>query len=115
MRDCKPVSRRDWMMLLLAYEGAPDGLHPVHVQKALFLLAHDEELGLDAAEAYEFVPYNYGPMSKQIYADLDQLSGDGMIGRVPVEGQSWALFQVTQAGLDAARELVDDMTERDVP
>ena len=109
------VSRRDWLVLLLAYEGAPDGLHPVRVQKSLFLLAQDDEVGLDAGEAYEFVPYNYGPMSKQVYADLDELAAEGMIRRVPVEGQSWTLFQATPKGLESAQRLVDAMTESDVP
>lgn len=109
------MSRRDWLVLLLAYEGAPDGLHPVRVQKSLFLLAQDVELGLDAGETYEFVPYNYGPMSKQIYADLDELAADGLIRRVPVEGQTWTLFQATPRGLHTAQQLVDAMTERDIP
>ena len=109
------MSRRDWLVLLLAYKGAPEGLHPVRVQKSLFLLAQDDELGLDAGEAYEFVPYNYGPMSKQIYADLDELAAEGLIRRVPVEGQSWTLFQATPRGLQTAQQLVDAMAERDLP
>jgi hypothetical protein len=109
------MSRRDWLILLLAYEGAPDGLHPVRVQKSLFLLAQDDDLGLDAGEAYEFVPYSYGPMSKQIYADLDQFAADGLIRRVPVEGQSWTLLQATPVGLEAAQQLVDGMAARDIP
>lgn len=109
------MSRRDWLLLLLAFEGAPDGLHPVRVQKSLFLLAHDAEIGLDPDEAYEFVPYNYGPMSKQVYADLDELEADELIRRVPVEGQSWTLFRTSPQGLNAAQQLVDDMRPDDVP
>lgn len=109
------MSRRDWLLLLLAFEGAPDGLHPVRVQKGLFLLAHDPELGLDSDEAYEFVPYNYGPMSKQVYADLDELEAEGLIRHVPVEGQSWTLFRASPQGLEAAERLVDDMRPEDVP
>jgi hypothetical protein len=109
------MSRRDWLLLLLAYEGAPDGLHPVRVQTSVFLLAHDDQLGLDAGEAYEFVPYNYGPMSKQVYADLDQLAGEGLIRRVPVQGQSWTLFQTTPKGLEVAQRLVDAMAAGEIP
>jgi hypothetical protein len=109
------VSRRGWLLLLLAFEGAPDGLHPVRVQKSMFLLAEDPQLDLPAGEGYEFVPYNYGPMSKSIYADLDELEAQALIRRVPVEGQSWTLFQATPKGLEAAQGLVDGMVGRDIP
>jgi uncharacterized protein len=109
------VSRRDWLLLLLAFEGAPDGLHPVRVQMSLFLLAHDAELGLDPDEAYEFVPYNYGPMSKQVYADLDELETAGFIRRMTVEGQTWTLLRASPQGLTAATHLVEELRTEDVP
>lgn len=109
------VSRRDWLLLLLAYEGAPDGLDPVRVQKSMFLLR--EEAGDDLApdETYEFVPYNYGPMSKPIYADLDGLVAEGLAQKVPVKEQSWSLFRATANGLAKAERLVNGMSARDMP
>jgi DNA-binding PadR family transcriptional regulator len=109
------VSRREWLLLLLAFEGAPDGLHPVRVQNSMFLVAEDSELDLAPDERYEFVPYNFGPMSKQIYADLEELKAEGLIRRVPVEGQSWTLFQATPRGLEAAQRLVEAMSACDIP
>jgi hypothetical protein len=109
------MTRRDWLLLLLAYEGAPDGLHPVRVQKSMFLLAEDTELAFEPGERYDFVPYNYGPMSKQLYADLDELEADGLIRRVAVESQSWTLVRASPNGLAAATRLVDGITAHDIP
>jgi hypothetical protein len=47
--------------------------------------------------------------------DLDELAAEDLIRRVPVEGQSWTLFQPTSRGLQTAQQLVDAMTERDIP
>jgi hypothetical protein len=109
------VTRPEWLLLLLAYEGSPDGLHPVRVQKSMFLLAQDPETTLGPDERYQFVPYNYGPMSKQIYADLDELVDEGLIRPGPVEGQTWTIYKASPNGLLAAQRLVDDMEARDIP
>ena len=55
------MTRRDWLLLLVARHADARGLEPVRVQKALFL--HAREGGVPARERYWFVPYNYGPMS----------------------------------------------------
>jgi len=81
----------------------------------MFLLAEDPELSLAPEERYGFVPYNYGPMSKDLYADLDVLQTEGLVRRVAVEGQSWTLFRASPNGLDAAKRLVDGMSARDIP
>lgn len=36
MRD---LSKRDWLLILLAYRGAPEALDPVRTQLAMFLFA----------------------------------------------------------------------------
>ena len=113
--EAAAVSRRDWLLLLLAFEGAPDGLHPVRVQKSLFLLAHDAELGLDPDEAYEFAPYNYGPMSKQVYADLDELEADGLIRRVPGRRAELDAVPRLPSGLTAATAADRRHAPEDVP
>ena len=109
------MSRRDWLLLLLAYEGAPDGLDPIRVQKSMFLLREDPDTDFPADEAYDFVPYNYGPMSKAIYGDLDALIADGFAATEPVRGQSWPLFRATPNGLLEAGRLVESMRASDIP
>lgn len=96
---------RERLLLFIALDGAPLGLDPIRLQKGMFLFAMDG--ATDPAEAYEFVPYNYGPMSAQIYRDLERLSKDDLVEAVTVEGQSWARYSTTEQGLIAARGLLD--------
>lgn len=109
------MNRRDWLLLLLAYQGAPDGLDPVRIHKGLFLLREDPAAAPAPAEAYEFIPYNFGPMSKQVYADLDALVAEGLASAKRVEGQSWALFRATPRGLRRAEQVVEQMGSSDIP
>jgi uncharacterized protein YwgA len=103
------MTRRDWLLLLLAYRGAPDGLDPVRVQKSLFLLSKEAGDHLGAGEAYDFVAYNYGPMSKDIYTDLDDLVDSGLARREPVEGQNWSRVKTSPQGLLEAEKLVKNL------
>jgi uncharacterized protein len=92
------------LLLFVALDGAPAGLDPIRLQKGMFLFARDEESLED--ECYEFVPYNYGPMSKAIYKDLDRLESEGLVEAVPVDGQSWARYVATEKGLTQARDML---------
>ena len=65
-----------------------------------------QESGADAGDKYIFVPYNYGPMSAQIYSDLEQLVAEGLVAEKPVEGQSWVRYAPTEKGLEAGRRLL---------
>ena len=98
------MTRSDWLLLLVALDAPPEGLEPVRVQKAMFLLAR--EGGIPPAERYWFVPYNYGPMSPRIYRDVDGLVRRGLLERVPVPGYAWGRIRATPAGAARAAELV---------
>ena len=78
----------------------------MRLQKGLFLDA--QESGAEAGEKYAFVPYNYGPMSAQIYSDLDELVSKKLVEEVPVEGQSWSRYIATDEGLQHGRELLSE-------
>jgi hypothetical protein len=97
------MTRRDWLLVLVAVDDDGDGLDPVRVQKGLFLLAH--EGGLPLAQRYRFVPYNYGPMSAGVYRDVDALVRRGVLERVPVPGYSWGRLRATAAGRERADAL----------
>ena len=90
------MTARDWLLLLIALDGAPAGLDPVRLQKGMFLLAQEGEL--PAGERYAFRPYNYGPMSPRLYRDLDGLVRRGLVERRPVPGYSWSRFAATERG-----------------
>jgi hypothetical protein len=80
----KPMTRRDWLLVLCAYEGAPSGLDPVRLQKGMFLFARTGVVPVH--EQYQFKPYDYGPMSSMIYRDLDELVTEGFLVRHSVAG-----------------------------
>lgn len=98
------VKARERLLLFLALDGAPEGLDPIRLQKGMFLFAQDQVSHED--ERYRFVPYNYGPMSTQIYKDLERLESEGHIEAISVEGQSWARYVATEKGLIQARDLL---------
>lgn len=98
------MKARDRLLLFVALDGAPRGLDPVRLQKGMFLDAEEGDVG--DGEKYAFVPYNYGPMSAQIYTDLEDLVSEGLVEAVPVKGQSWSRYVATEKGLVAGRGIL---------
>ena len=96
------MTRRDWLLLLL---GAPESvpLDPVRVQKSMFLFVHEDQLPV--GERYEFTPYDYGPFSSEIYADLDSLVAAGLAERLDTPGYTWKQFRASADGVARARGL----------
>jgi uncharacterized protein YwgA len=100
------MTRRDWLMLFISFEGAPRGLDPVRLQKGMFLFGQ-EVAEVPPDQKYTFRPYNYGPMSKAIYDDLDGLVADGLVETVPAEGQSWSRYRPTARGVELGKQLLE--------
>jgi uncharacterized protein YwgA len=98
------MQAQDRLLLFVALDGAPRGLDPVRLQKGMFLDAYEPDA--PKLGTYSFVPYNYGPMSAQIYTDLDDLVRVGMIEAVAVKGQSWSRYVATDKGLQAGKRLL---------
>ncbi len=96
----------DWLLLLLGFkgEGPSPALDPVRVQKGMFLLA--QEGGLPKAEAYTFRPYNWGPYSRALRNDLNQLVSQGYAHALDVPGYSWKRYGLTTAGAERARQIL---------
>jgi uncharacterized protein YwgA len=103
-----PMSRRDWLLILCAYQGAPAGLDPVRVQKGMFLFARTGQL--PAQERYEFRPYDYGPMSPTIYSDLDALAAEGLLEPHPVSGKQWSRYTATEKGRRTAEGRLEGLS-----
>jgi hypothetical protein len=104
------VTRKDWLLVLLALKGPAVGLDPIRVQKGMFLFAM--EGGAPSTEVYEFEPYNYGPMSRAVYVDLDALVAEGLVERVPVADQRWDRYRATPRGRERAQALVDGTADQ---
>jgi hypothetical protein len=98
-------------MLFISFEGAPDGLDPVRLQKGMFLF--ERETPRPPIEKYHFRAYNYGPMSRGIYTDVDSLVEEGLVEEVPVEGQSWCRYRPTSTGVRRGHELLNEGIETD--
>lgn len=99
---------RDWLVILCAYKGAPNGLDPVRVQKGMFLFARSGHV--PRPEQYGFRPYDYGPMSSAIYNDLDALVKKGLLEPHPVPGKSWFRYTATDQGRAAAGQCLEKLT-----
>src|SRR4051794_39044419 len=97
------VTRTDWLLLFICYEGAPEGLDPIRLQKGMFLFAQEAPVADD--EKCQFNPYNYGPMSTAIYTDLEWLLEEGLIEQASVEGQAWSRYRPTTRGIERAHRL----------
>lgn len=95
------VAREDWTLLVIA---ASDGLHPVQLQKALFLLGqrHPEvtENGF-----YEFHPVAGGDFSEQIYADAHALAKKGLVSIRFSDEDGSRRYQMKTPGAERAKNL----------
>ncbi len=93
-------------LLVFIGDAGPQELDPIRIQKGQFLIAMEAPREWLPAEArYTFEPYNYGPYSPRIYADLDRLEHKGYIRSEEVRGQSWRYYSLTPAGRRLSREL----------
>jgi hypothetical protein len=97
------IAPSDWLILFAAFEGAPDGLDPVRLQQGLFLFSRCP--GVPPRSKYAFEPGVYGPISDELYADLDRLVGERRLEAVPVKGAHWALYKPIAATFERARRI----------
>ena len=98
------MERDDWLLVAIG----EDMIEPVQVQKTMFMFAQETEV--PEAESYEFVPYNWGPCSFEIYTDLDDLIERGMVQRFPT-GLGWSSYGLTDEGkarAEGLREVADE-------
>ena len=88
------LSRSELLMMLLAAPG-PSGkpAEPVQgttrLQKLLFLLEHEAKLKPQGAD-FQFEPWKFGPVSKELYDDLEKLENLGFLESEPVSAPSTA-------------------------
>jgi hypothetical protein len=102
----------DWLLLLAAFEGAPDGLDPVRFQAGLFLFSRRPDP--PPRSKYAFEAGVYGPVSDGVYADLDRLTRDRLLEQVPVAGLHWSLYRPTDGGYVQARRILRHAEDQDL-
>src|SRR5258708_28546927 len=106
--------RNGWLLLLLARDAigasGPAELDPLRIQKGMFLLSKRGP----ARDLYQFRPYNWGPFSAEVYADLDDLTAQGYLNRSAVPGKTWSTYRVTSRGEETARSLATAAEPADI-
>ena len=99
------MSPKAWTLLAISVAGE-NGLSPVQIQKALFLLG--KELSADIGDGfYAFEPYNYGPFCKVIYGDAEDLADEGLVVVSSRTGMNrrYSHFTITPSGQQQAGEV----------
>jgi len=100
------MTRRDWVLLLLGLKSARRSpkLDPVRIQKGMFLFA--QEAAVQDKEKYAFEPLHYGPYSRELRRDVEDLVRQGLAEKRPVPGYTWSEYVLTPAGLGKATALL---------
>jgi hypothetical protein len=106
--DQMTISRRDWVLFLLALREASEPLDPVRIQSGMFVLSHDLDFG--GEQTYVFQLVDAAPYSPLVSADLEALEEDGLVARHMVAGYTWSEFTATPAGLERAELLIEHMS-----
>ncbi|MFH1087538.1 MAG: hypothetical protein V1737_03005 [Chloroflexota bacterium] len=97
------MTRKDYLLLLVAGDGSAPEIDPVRIMKGMFLFT--KQFGHNLAQSYTFQPYNFGPCSFEIYDDLRALVQEGLLQENEVQGKTWNFFRVTAKGRARADEI----------
>jgi len=89
------LSRAQLLMLLLAAPGSRgQEAEPIQgttrLQKLMFLLEHEAGLQTTKGPDLDFTAYKFGPVSKELYDDLEKLENLGFLQSDPVSAPSEA-------------------------
>jgi uncharacterized protein YwgA len=119
--------RRQLLPLALMYAQHEEPIEGrTRLQKMIFLLQQkfeEEDGSLPISDKYSFTPYDYGPFSQPLYADLDELRGeDADDEKLVVErsdtfdrGKVKYRYELTPAGTAFIQdELADDETFQEI-
>jgi len=91
--------------ILLKYIAIPiemdryPGIDPIRIMKGLFIFSQEvKKEWLKPNSLYEFMPYNYGPCSFEIYKDLRILKALGLLLSNQVKHQNWNYYSLSKKG-----------------
>ena len=119
---------RKLLPLALMYAGDGEPIEGrTRLQKLVFLMQKRlEEAGEDPLQSddYEFIPYDYGPFSKELYDDLDEIMARNMVeGReenldedkvkynykIQEDGEQWVSDQLSKKEAQRILELAEEI------
>ena len=103
-----PLKNRDIMLLVIAAAG-DTGLTPAQLMKSMFLIGQSEVSDLPS-DFYSFIPYNYGPFNSDVYRDAEVMVNERLVLEIREAGRDWSKYAITQAGLQKAKILKNQVT-----
>jgi uncharacterized protein YwgA len=97
---------KDLLLTLLFFAERVDGR--TQIQKLAFLTQKETKLG----ESYHFVPWKFGPFSKDVWKDLDRLVSEGTVIEIPQGGKDKTVGYMYALTKDGARLVSDSILSR---
>jgi len=113
--DELPLKRMIWPLLTLYVVGEIRG--KTKLQKLVFLL--DKELNIIKDQGYDFVPYKYGPFSKELIEDVEMLILTGLVKteeevrEINDEEVTIVVYRLTDRGKNIARQAYNELTDKE--
>ena len=100
------MTRKDFVLAVLAAGGCGVQYSPVQVQKLFFLI--DREIpDLVEGRHFNFEPYNYGPFDKAVYDELETLEYGGYVERT--SQQTWRNYRLTTDGQEQGDKILNSL------
>jgi hypothetical protein len=94
------LNRSDLALVMMSQLASGAGeqypLDRIRIQKAMFLLTRRGNP--DWRELFKYRPYNWGPYSSQLAADMDSLVRQGLVEVEEVRGNQYPRYRTTAAG-----------------
>ena len=90
------MHKRDWLLMAIG-----SYIEPIQLQKTLFKFTR--ESSVPRLQQYFFRADNWGPCSREIYSDLEELHDEGLIDSVRT-GQGWSAYRLTAEGEEQATQ-----------
>src|SRR5258708_5504089 len=99
----RSMNRRDLVLAVLAASQGRS-LTPVQMQKAAFLVTTNIPQVVTEGPLFNFVPYDYGPFDKDVYAEAHALAACGEAVVAPSAQGGWNTYGGTAQGLQPGQQ-----------
>jgi len=111
--DPGDIRIRSWWLLLALRAAGEQGLTPVQLQKALFVLGARRPQDV-AEDFYSFQAYHYGPFDAAVYWDADILASDSLLFIDESKGRSLRTYRLTPEGAALADQVKARVSQQGV-
>ncbi len=96
------TARQDWLLLfIVGTEHYDSWVDRIRLMKGMFLFQEDGDAPPEVD--YDFQPYDYGPFTREVYEDLEELGRRGLI----LEARDGKSYRATAAGRSRFEDLYE--------